>query len=300
MIGYLQDVWQSTVDTWVFVGSSYWAGWLVALCLALPGVLVVARNQIFIGAAVAQSSTAGVALGFWAAGLAAGLAGPIDPCRDHSGSSSAQIFPHLCASIAAIIAALMCTPLGNSRRGSPESRTGWFFLTCSAFSVLLLSRSAHGSKEIERIIASNLLGVTAGEIIPLAILAGLSVGLVAFWRRQLTVLAIDPTMTPLANMSRWRWESLVAIWIGISTAFAIRSSGLLFSFGCLILPALAARAACREVRHQFWVAPLLGIIGTTIGFALATHHNLPPPQVAVLTLAALPILAAPLAWWHRR
>jgi ABC-type Mn2+/Zn2+ transport system permease subunit len=300
MMSYLLAVWHDVADTWSLFANGWWAAWLVAICLALPGVLVVARNQIFIGAAVAQSSTAGMAAGFWIAGLMAGLGKPVDPCASHAAWSMAQMVPFIAAGVAAVLAALVCAPSPREGRGSPESRTGWIFLVASALGIVLLTRSAHGTREVERLIASSVLGATTFDVVLLALLAVITVLVVILTRRRLVVLAIDPGWSPLADMRRGPWEAGLAMWVGLATASAIHSVGLLFAFACLILPALAARAACREVWTQFIVAPILAVIGTSIGFAFATHHDLPLPQVAVVCLAGLPVLAAPLAWWHRR
>ena len=59
---------QDFASSWHLFHNSYLAGWLIGLLLALIGVLVVARNQIFIGVAVSQASTLGIALTMWLGG----------------------------------------------------------------------------------------------------------------------------------------------------------------------------------------------------------------------------------------
>ena len=50
---------------------------------------------------------------------------------------------------------------------------------------------------------------------------------------------------------------------------AIHSAGLLYTFGCLVLPALTARNLCREVRPMFWVAPTVALSTALVGFPVA-------------------------------
>ena len=64
---------QDFAASWHLFHNSYLAGWLIGLLLALIGVLVVARNQIFIGVAVSQASTLGIALTMWLGGFRAAL-----------------------------------------------------------------------------------------------------------------------------------------------------------------------------------------------------------------------------------
>jgi ABC-type Mn2+/Zn2+ transport systems, permease components len=62
--------------SWNLFHNSYLAGWWMALLLSLIGVLVVARDQIFLSAAVSQGSTLGVAFGMWLGGVVVGEAWP--------------------------------------------------------------------------------------------------------------------------------------------------------------------------------------------------------------------------------
>ncbi len=300
MIDYLTESWQLFVASWAFFSASWIAGLLVAASCAIPGVLVVARTQIFVGAAIAQAGTAGVALGFWIAGLTSGLGGPVDPCHMDGMSTLALSFPYVGAIVMAVVAALICAPGVLGQRSSPESRTGWVFLTGGALALVLLSQSAHGARAIETLLNSSLLGAQASDVAMPATTLGLSIlGVILFWR-HLVLLAIDPDWATLAGMRRRLWELAIAIWVALTVAIAIRTGGLLYTFACLILPAMAARGACREVRWQFVAAPLLALLAATVGFVLSTRHDLPPPQITVLCFALLPLLAAPFAWWHRR
>ncbi|MGH9388628.1 MAG: metal ABC transporter permease, partial [Vicinamibacteria bacterium] len=77
---------------------------------------------------------------------------------------------------------------------------------------------------------------------------------------------------------------------------SIRASGMLYSFGCLVLPALVAKNVCREVRPMFLVAPLFAFATGVIGFALADLYDFPPAQ---LTVALFSLLLA-IAWFIRR
>ena len=74
---------------------------------------------------------------------------------------------------------------------------------------------------------------------------------------------------------------------------AIRlSAGTLYTFGCLVLPALIAKNLCREVRPMLWVAPLFACAAALAGFVLANGLDWPPAHATVAILAG----ALPLAW----
>lgn len=285
------DVVRDFADSWSLLGASWVAGWCIAVALALPGILVVARDQVFIGAAIAQASTCGVAIGLWLAGLMAHLGGPMDTHAAHQSSGVLRVVPVTIAVLAAVIAALATSGTGRDRRTSPESRTAWIYLAGAAGTVLLLINSPHGTRGVEQLMASSLLGADPVEAWLCAALALGSIVLAAWRGRTLALLAIDPSFAALAGLRRTWWEYGLAIWLGLGIGVAIRVGGLLFAFGCLVLPALIARGVCREVRGQLLVAPVVALVVAVLGFAIANHHNLFPAQVTVALLCA----GAPLA-----
>lgn len=59
--------------------------------------------------------------------------------------------------------------------------------------------------------------------------------------RPLRLLSVDPTMAAAVGMSPRGWSVVSAIWLGAAIGLSIRVSGMLYTFGCLVLPALAAR-----------------------------------------------------------
>jgi ABC-type Mn2+/Zn2+ transport system permease subunit len=89
--------------------------------------------------------------------------------------------------------------------------------------------------------------------------------------------------------------ALSALWLGLAVGIAIRASGALFAFGALVLPALAAKGLCREVRTLAWVAPALGAAAALTGFFAGNAFDVPPAHAAVALLAG----AVALSWLRR-
>jgi ABC-type Mn2+/Zn2+ transport system permease subunit len=71
---------------------------------------------------------------------------------------------------------------------------------------------------------------------------------------------------------------------------------MLYTFGCLVLPAMAAKALCREVAQMFWVAPVAGVLSSVAAFVIANEYDYPPGQMTVAILSAVVVLA----WIVRR
>lgn len=266
------------IASWPLFATVYVAGWLIAVLLAMVGVLVVARDQIFLGAAVAQSSTLGVALSLWLATLPLGwFSGWMDRPEGHA----------VLGVSFSVLAALLTARPGGPGRESPEAVTGWVFILASSLSILLVSRSPHGLEEVQQILASSLIGATATDLVALGILTALTVAAVILLHQRLLLFSLDPAMAEAVGLHPRRWGAATAVWLGLAVGGSLHAAGLIYAFGCLVLPALIAKSLCRQVRSMFWVAPAVGLAGAVAGFVLANHYDFPPGQLTVAILAVL-------------
>jgi zinc/manganese transport system permease protein len=273
--------------SWPLFYTTYLAGWLIAALLAMVGVLVVARDQIFLGAAVAQSSTLGVAVSLGLAALPLGVVGTwIGRPEGHAVFGVAF----------SVLAAILTARPGGSGRESPEAVTGWVFLAASSLSILVVSHSPHGLEEVQQILSSSLIGATTTDLVVLGALTALTAAAVAGWHPRLLLFALDPAMAEAVGMRPRRWTLATAVWLGLAVGGSLHAAGLIYAFGCLVLPALVAKNLCRQVRSMFWVAPATALGGAVAGFVLANHYDFPPGQLTVALLAAL----LPVAWGVRK
>jgi ABC-type Mn2+/Zn2+ transport system permease subunit len=273
---------EAFLDSWALFHVTYLAGIALAALLALVGVWVVAREQVFLGAAIAQASTLGIAVLLWAAGLA----------------SLPWLESRAAADVAAVAASVTTALLTAAPRrpggASAEARTAWIFLAAASLPVLLLAHSPHGLEEVHRLMFSTLLGAHVGELWVFAALALASALAAACWHDRLRLLAMDPEMAAAVGIPTGRWLRGVALWLGLAIGLSIRASGLIYTFGCLVLPALVARNVCREVRPMLWVAPLVGAGAALGAFVVANAADVPPAHATVALLCGLVACTAPL------
>jgi ABC-type Mn2+/Zn2+ transport system permease subunit len=277
---------QDFLSSWPLFHNTYLAGWLVTILLSLVGVVVVARDQIFIGAAISQASTLGIALAMW-----------IGASTADSGGGSDLLLAAMAVSFS-VIAALLTSRGGGFGVDSHEAITGWVFLASSSLSILIVSRSPHGLEEIHRLLASSIIGATRFDVGLFGVLASLTTTFLALAHRPLLLFVMDPVMAEAVGMkTRW-WAAATSVWLGLVIGLSIRVSGALYAFGCLVLPALIAKNLCREVAPMFFVAPLVALSAAVAGFALANHYDTPPAQMTVAIYGAL-LTFAWLDRWRR-
>lgn len=272
------------VDSWALFHDAYLAGWLLAALLAVLGVLVVARDQIFIGAAVSQASIVGIA-----AALRLGdLFGATDGTWPRS-----DAFLSTMAVACSALAALLTTR--RTEGGSThEALTGWVYLLASSTAILLVAHSPHGLEEVHRLVSSSIIGATRSDVATFAAMALVTAIGVGLTHRRLLLLAMDPTMAAAVGMRVGLWSGSLSLWLGLLVGLSISVAGVLYTFGCLVLPALVARNVCREVRPMFVVAPVVGVTAAGVGFIVAHHGDYPPAQMTVALLCVLLALTAPI------
>lgn len=278
---------QEFVSSWHLFQHSYLAGWLIAILLSLIGVLVVARNQIFLGAAVSQASTLGIALAIWLSEslLLSGL----------PGLNLATLAPAM-AVIFSMAAAVLTSPRCEEGRETPEAVTGWVFLLSASGAILIVSHSPIGLEEVHRLLSSSIIGATARDVWMFGGLAVLTTIFICLFHQHLLLFSLDPAMAAAVGLNLAFWGLASSAWLGLAVGLAIRTSGMLYTFGCLVLPALIAKNLSREVLTMFWLSPVIAL-GTGIsGFILAHHFDFPPAQMTV----ALLNLFLCLAWIFRR
>lgn len=278
---------ETFVASWPLFRDTYLVGTAIAFVLSLVGVWVVARDQLFLGAAISQASTLGIALLLWLETLGAAAAAP------WLASESAAAACAVAASVTTALATARPAPPG---RESAEARTAWVFLLAASLPVLLLAHSAHGLEEVHRLMFSTLLGSTPRDVARFAALALATAAAVAAYRSRLVLFAMDPEMAAAVGVPTRRAGAAIAVWLGVAIGASIHVSGLVYTFGCLVLPALAAKNLCREVRPVLWLAPLLAVATAAAGFVVAHHWDLPPAHATVTGLCAW----VALGWLVRR
>jgi ABC-type Mn2+/Zn2+ transport system permease subunit len=278
---------QNFFSSWGLFYQSYLTGWLICILLSMIGVLVVARDQIFIGAAMSQASTLGIALTLWAA---ASLH------LEELPWFHADVLFSAMAVVFSVIAASITAQGGHTGRESHEAITGWVFLISGSLSILIVSHSPHGLEEVHRLMSSSIIGASATDVWSFSILAVLTGVSLVFFHRKILLFALDISMAIATGMRMGLWNGILSVWFGLAIGLSIRASGMLYTFGCLVLPALVAKNLCREVRSMFLISPLVAVVTGVIAFILANHYDYPPGQMTV-ALFCLELVAA---WIVRR
>ena len=265
------------IESWGLFSRTYISALLIGMSLSLMGVIVVARGNVFVAAAVAQASMLGAALSlFFRIGQ-----------------------PVVSAVFCSVGASLLVARKHQVGGGSTsEEMTGWIFLASGSLSVLLLARMPYGLKEIQSLFSSSIIGAGSSDIVVFGVLLLLFVGFLAVRMRRLTLYLSDPVMAAAVGANIFVWSIAIATALGLATGLSIRSSGMLFTFGCLILPAQMAKIICRDIPGMFMAAPLMALVCVMFGLMFGNSYDLPPAQTVVALMSFLLLAAWLLKWLY--
>lgn len=274
---------EAFLQTWDLFWQTYTAGWLAAVLLSICGIVVVLRDQIFLGASVAQASTVGVALALW---VAAGL---------HLGREEPAFFWILemgAALFAAGSAAL--APLLSGRYGmrlTLESVNGWVFLISGALAILIVSKAPFGLTEVEQILSAGLIGSEVREMSLFAVLLSATLIFTFLFRSRIFLSVLDPDFARSLGIRAFRAELLSFLWVGLVVGLSLRIAGLVYTFGFLVLPAMAARELCRSPMKLLFLTPAFALLCSVPGFILASALDVPMTHMAVFLAGAGALLS---------
>ena len=247
-----------------FMQRALVAGLAVGLVGAYLGVFVVLRRVVFVGMALAQFSSAGVALG-----LLLGLA----PLLGSIGMMLVGVF----------LLSLRWSP----RKVRQDTVIGLGYVLASAVTILLLAKNPRGETQLLDLLSGNIITVTAGDT---ALTIGALVVVFALHRlfaKELLFVSFDPDTAQAAGYHTRLWETLLTLSIGVAIAFSIHAVGILLTFGTLIIPAVSALLLTRRISHTFTLAALFGAVPIPVGLYFSFIWDLSPGALIVAISAVL-------------
>jgi ABC-type Mn2+/Zn2+ transport system permease subunit len=250
---------------------------LIGFACPLVGVFLVLRRLIFMGVALPQISSTGVAvalsLPLW---LGLDLSGHDSQCTHMLAFAGSIVF-----TLAAI---LVLAFLERRGRGLPEGRLGTAYVVAAALSILLLSKN--------RCAELGWLDLMKGEVITISnfdltlTAAALAVVLVVLglFHKELMLVSFDRTLAVTLRKNVVFWDALTYLLIGFTVSMAVLSVGPLISFGFLLIPPLTAHLFARTMRQFTVFASVIGGVASFIGFWIAYQWDLPvgPTDVVLL------------------
>ena len=230
-------------DFFSLMGLPLLAAMILTGIHAYLGFHVIERQVIFVDLSLAQIAALGAAVGV--------LLG-----------FDLHTWPNYLISLTATFLGAGIFALSRSRkeRVPQEAVIGIVYAVSSAFAILLLSRAPEGDEHIRQMLVGNILLVTPGEIVRMAVLYGM-VGLL-HWKFRHIFLTISsrPKAAFEEGLAVRKWDFLFYMAFGLVVTSSVEIAGVLLVFSFLIVPSVIAVLFSDKLSVRL-------VLGWGIGFA---------------------------------
>lgn len=249
---------------------------VIGLACSVLGVYVVLRRIVFVGAALAELSSAGIALALWLAGrgLMLGLA----------------THPVAVALLLTVAGALFFGTGGGKALVAPDATIGVAYALAGAVGILLIAKAVTGEAH-DIFLQGNILGITrADTYVLVAIAVPVLLVHIVFYKEFLFV-SFDRETARTLGYNVLRWNLLLYLTLGTVIAFAMQFAGVMLVFNFLVLPAVTGRLLSRTMTGVFAWSILSALVAATVGFTLSVPFDLPTGPSIVAASGVLVLLA---------
>ena len=259
--------------------NALYGGMLTGLVLPLVGVLMYARRMVFLGVALPQLSTCGIAAAvFWHLTFH-----QQDPA--HSDFLLALIGSTIVTTGTLVLLAM----IERNSRSLVEGRIGVVYILAGAITVLLLASERVPEVGITKLLQGQIIAISDRDMVILLASYSLIVMLLCLFRRELLLVSVDRDMALSLGKHVWVWDLVLYGSVGFAISLGVLMVGPLLTFAFLLIPVMTAEQMAKRFSAMPIIAGLLGVIIAFTGFIVS--YFLDWPTSATDALMACIILA---------
>jgi ABC-type Mn2+/Zn2+ transport system permease subunit len=264
--------------------NSVYTSVLVGFACPLVGVFLVMRRLVFMGVALPQVSSTGVAIAL-SLPLWFGI-----HLHDH-GAHSAHALAFVGSMTFSLAAVLVLAFLERRGRGQPEGRLGTAYVVAASLSILLLAKNPYGEIGWLDLLKGEVITISNFDLELTAAMLMVVLAMLGLFHKELLLVSFDREMAITLRKNVVFWDALLYLLIGLTVSMAVLSVGPLIAFGFLLIPALTAHLFAHNMRQFATLASLVGGVVAFLGFWVAYQCDLPIGPTDVVLLGVLYAIA---------
>lgn len=271
------DALQQILSPDFLLRNSVYTSMLIGFVCPLVGVFLVLRRLVFMGVALPQISSTGVALS---------LSLPL--WLGFTGSSQSAHEEHLLAFagslVFSLVAILVLAAMERRGRGLAEGRLGTVYVVSAALSILLLSQNRYAEIGWLDMLKGEIVTISNFDLALTAATFVVVLAVLSLFHREILLVSFDRDVAVTMRKNVVLWDALLYLLIGLTVSISVLSVGPLISFAFLLIPVLIARLFARKMHQLMIAASLIGGIVSFAGFWLAYQRDLPVGSTDVVLL----------------
>jgi ABC-type Mn2+/Zn2+ transport system permease subunit len=259
--------------------NSVYTSVLIGLACPLVGVFLVLRRLVFMGIALPQISSAGVA-------VALSLPVWLGAQTVAHGAHHEHMLAFAGSAVFSLAAILVLASLERRGRGLPEGQLGAAYVVAAAASILLMSQNRYAEVGWLDLLKGEIIAISNFDLALTAAVLAIVLAVLGLFGKELLLVSFDRAMAITLRKNVVLWDAALYLLIGMTVSMAVLSVGPLIAFGFLLIPALTAHLFARNMRQFTVLSSLIGGVAAFAGFWLAYQWDWPigPTDVALLGL----------------
>jgi zinc transport system permease protein len=265
------------LDAVLLFREALYGALVIALACSVLGVYVVLRRIVFVGAALAQLSSAGIALALFLSGYGA--------------MAALGAHPVALALVVTLAGALFFGMEGAGRGPVPPDATiGVAYAVAAAAGILLVAKAATGEAH-DIFLQGNILSITRNDT---WVLLGVSVPVLLvhlLFYKEFLFVSFDRETARTLGYRVGGWNLLLYLTLGLVIAFAMQFAGVMLVFNFLVLPAVTGLLLARGMAGVFAWSIASAVLAAVVGFTLSVPYDLPTGPAIICVSGLLALLA---------
>jgi manganese transport system permease protein len=183
------------------------------------------------------------------------------------------------------LAVALIGAIRGTSRVKEDAAIGIVFTTLFALGLVLISVTP-SQTDLNHIIFGNILGVSAGDLLQVGILAAVAFVVLLVKRRDLMLYAFDPTHAFAIGLSPRMLGALLLGILALTAVVALQVVGVVLVVAMLIIPGATAQLLTDRFGRMLLIAPLLSAACSVTGIYLSYWLDAAPGGLVVVVQGA--------------
>jgi ABC-type Mn2+/Zn2+ transport system permease subunit len=268
------DTLREILDPQFLLRNSIYMSVLVGLACPLVGVYLLLRRWVFMGVALPQVSSCGIAFAFVL--HARGIVPHIEGAEHSLAFAGSGLF-----TLTALVAFSILERHGRSLL---EGAIGMVYVLAGAWGILLLVKNPYGEHGLLDRLKGEIISIPNSDLAWTSAAFGAVVLTLFLFRKEFLLVSFDRDMAVTLRKNVVFWDSSLFLLMGLTISIAVLSVGPLVTFGFLLIPPLTGHLFARNMRQLVFASAGLGVFAALAGFYIAYRWDFPvgPTDVALL------------------
>jgi manganese/iron transport system permease protein len=247
-----------------FMQNAILAGLLGGITCSVVGVFVVTMHLSFIGVCIAHAAFAGALLGLWLG-----------------------FNPLIGALLFSLVSAAIIGPVADRGELNPDTSIGIIFSVMLGLAFLFMGLMPGARTEALNLFWGSILTVTQPDIIFLAAITGVIVGLVLVFYKEIQAVICHRVVALAVGIPATVIFYGLLFSTGVTITASLQSIGGLLIYSLILNPAAAAYQLTYSLKRMFIIAVVFGVVSCWAGLVASYLLDIPSGAAIVITSAII-------------